>query len=162
VLSCMDPALVQFYEKLVLKHSRHPQHTEPAEPCTHHARATNPLCGDEITLTMRVTDGVIEAIGCDTQGCAISQASASLLAEAVEGKTLEEATTLLNAAVTRLRTDPELCLSAEASELETFLQAARNFPARLNCAQLSWDALRAALDAKSQSSRDVKPDSRTN
>ncbi len=88
------------YQAQILDHYKHPHNRGSLEPATHHARESNPLCGDEISLTLRV-DGAerIEDVRFDGEGCAISMASASLLTDAIKGKSLDEARTLDRAAV---------------------------------------------------------------
>ena len=88
------------YQALILEHYKHPHNRGTLDPSTHRARESNPLCGDDITLTLRA-DGAnrIEEVRFDGEGCAISMASASLLTDAVKGKSLEEAAALEKTAV---------------------------------------------------------------
>ena len=88
------------YQAQILDHYKHPHNRGVLEPATHRAREANPLCGDEIALTLRV-DGTnrIEDVRFDGEGCAISMASASLLTDALKGKSLEEAAAMDRAAV---------------------------------------------------------------
>lgn len=80
------------YEEVILDHNRNPRNFQKDPPgSTHHARGFNPLCSDEFRVHLRVEDGVIRDIGFEGAGCAISTASASLMTEAVKGKTVEEA-----------------------------------------------------------------------
>ncbi len=83
------------YQAQILEHYKHPHNRGLLEPATHRAREANPLCGDDITIMLRV-DGSnrIEEVRFDGEGCAISMASASLLTDAVKGKSLEEASGL--------------------------------------------------------------------
>ncbi len=88
------------YQAQILDHYKHPHNRGTLEPATHKGRESNPLCGDEISLTLRV-DGAnrIEAACFDGEGCAISMASASLLTDSIKGRSLEEAAALDRAAV---------------------------------------------------------------
>ena len=88
------------YQARILEHYKHPHNRGTLDPATHRARESNPLCGDDITLTLRA-DGAnrIEEVRFDGEGCAISMASASLLTDAVKGKSLEEAAALEKTAV---------------------------------------------------------------
>ncbi len=115
------------YQAQVLEHYKHPHNRGTLDPATHRAKESNPLCGDAILLTLRV-DGSerIEDVRFDGEGCAISMASASLLTDALKGKTLREA-----GAVDR---------DAVLASLGVSLSSVRE-----QCALLPWRALRSAL-----------------
>lgn len=138
----MSDFLSDLYQELVIDHSRHPRNRGPLASTTHEARGHNPLCGDELTLHLcvegdRVTDAKFEG-----QGCAISTASASLMTEAVKGKTQAEIEALFQA-MHRLLTGGEAGM--EMGKLEAF-SGVRDFPARVKCAALCWHTLKNALE----------------
>jgi nitrogen fixation protein NifU and related proteins len=115
------------YRDYILEHYRQPHNFGPVEDASARYEGSNPLCGDRITMQLRVRDGVVEAVGFTGRGCAISQASASLLTDEVKGRPLAE--------VEAIRADDLLeLLGVDIS------------PARLKCAMLSHETLRHVLD----------------
>ncbi len=125
------------YRDYILEHYRRPHNFGPLEAPTASYEGSNPLCGDRITMQLAVRDGIIERVGFTGRGCAISQASASLLTDEIKGKPLAD--------VARMGSDEVLdLLGIEIS------------PARLKCAVLSLDTLQHAL-AESDAPRDVQP-----
>jgi nitrogen fixation NifU-like protein len=109
------------------------------------AEGTNPLCGDEITVYLRVKDGTLEDVAFQGSGCAISQASASLMTAAVKGKTKDEAEELFHAFHAMVTAGPDS--RPETSKLGKLvaLGGVRQFPARVKCANLPWHTLHEAL-----------------
>ncbi len=83
--------LRELYQEMILDHNRHPRNRHAMEDATTHADGNNPLCGDQITVYLRVEDGIVREASFEGHGCAISTASASMMTEAVVGKTREEA-----------------------------------------------------------------------
>jgi nitrogen fixation NifU-like protein len=138
--------LRDLYQEVVIDHSRRPRNF--GVPAQHNRRAEgfNPLCGDKLTLYLDVEDGVIRSAGFEGEGCAISMASASLLTEALKGKTEAEAQALF-ANFHALVTGQSAAQSDSASlgKLEV-LAGVQEFPARVKCAILAWHTLRAALN----------------
>jgi nitrogen fixation NifU-like protein len=137
--------LRELYQQIILDHNRAPRNFKALEDANHRAEGNNPLCGDEITVSVRVENGVIADIGFQGSGCAISKASSSLMTTAVKGKTIQEAAQLFerfHAMVTG--TDDETNRNA-LGKLAAF-GGVREFPARVKCASLPWHTLRAALD----------------
>lgn len=135
------------YEEVILEHNRHPRHY-PRNPrgSTHHAHGFNPLCNDEVQVHLKVADGTIQDIGFEGAGCAICMASASLMAEAVMGKPLEDAQTLFQ----RVR-----LMLAENGPTEgvgklRVLEGVHEFPMRVKCATLPWHTLQAALEQRTE------------
>ena len=110
------------------------------------AEGFNPFCGDRFTVYLSVNDDIISDIGFEGQGCAISTASASMLTEALTGKTTAEAMRLFESFHAMLvgTSDPDADLE-ELGDLEA-LAGVREFPVRIKCAVLSWHTLKAALD----------------
>lgn len=137
------------YEEVILDHNRNPRnYPKVPEGCNCSALGHNPLCGDEVQVHLRVVDGVIQDIGFEGQGCAISTASASLMTEALKGKSEAEAAALFDA-IHDLLTDPDAQKSNEVTERLgklTVLGGVKEYPMRVKCATLAWHTLAAALE----------------
>ena len=137
--------LEDLYQEIIMDHNRRPRNFTKLVDANRKADGFNPLCGDQISLYLNVTDKVIVEIGFQASGCAISKASASMMTEEVKGKTEEDAKILFNAfrhMVTREFTekfDLELL-----GDLE-ILRGISNYPARIKCATLPWHTLNAAI-----------------
>ena len=136
------------YEEVILDHNRNPRNY-PKVPdgsnCSAHGH--NPLCGDEVQVHVRVEDGVIRDIGFEGQGCAISTASASLMTEALKGKSKADADALFEA-FHKLLTDQGSDESDDDGRLGklTVLGGVKEYPMRVKCATLAWHTLQAALE----------------
>jgi nitrogen fixation NifU-like protein len=128
------------YRDVLLDHGNHPRGAGPLPGATHEATAHNTLCGDRITLRARVEGPALVEVRFEARGCLLSQASASLLTEALAGRSLAEA--LATAAAVDALVKGEA--PADLGALEP-LRAVREFPARKACVALAWDALRRAL-----------------
>jgi len=139
----MDDKLKQLYKTVILKHNNQPFHYEKQEGAAHHLDAYNPLCGDRFNLYVDVKDGVIESVYFHGYGCAISKASTSVLAKNLEGKTVEEA--LVICQTFEEVVSPDSSSENKNEELEAFA-AAKDFPGRLQCATLSWEAMKEFLN----------------
>jgi nitrogen fixation protein NifU and related proteins len=135
--------LTDLYRDVILDHNRRPRNFGPLEPADATAEGVNPLCGDRLTLRLNLDADAISEIRFEGQGCAISTASASLMTEAVKGKSRGEALELFER-VHRLLTDD----AASADDLGKLaaLSGVREFPARVKCASLCWHTLAAALE----------------
>ncbi len=136
------------YQEVILDHTKSPRNFKRLEDADRDARGDNPLCGDTLSVYLSLVDGRIEEIGFEADGCAISKASGSVMTEAVEGKTVEEARELVDAfrELVRGERDPELEL-AELGDLAVF-EGVKQFPTRVKCATLSWHTLLAALEGQ--------------
>jgi nitrogen fixation NifU-like protein len=140
----MSSELGDLYQELILDHKRHPRNFHRLEGATHKAQGFNPLCGDELTLYLRIEDDRIVDVGFEGQGCAISTASASLLTETVKGKTVAEAEDMFGRMHDLLTKDaPEV--TPESMGKLGVLSGVRDYPTRVKCATLSWHTLKAAL-----------------
>ncbi len=142
--------LTDLYQELILDHYKRPRNAGALECETCHADGHNPLCGDRIKLHVRVEDDVIRDIRFEGAGCAISTASASLMTEAVKGKSRGDAEALgdkFHALVTGESTDLEA--GPPLGKLEAFL-GVRDYPARVKCATLAWHTLEAALEQRDE------------
>ncbi len=138
--------LGDIYTEVVTEYSRSQKHRHPLEHPDVKVRGVNPSCGDDISLELKVKDGNIENAAILGSGCAISQASASIMADLIEGKSTAEAKHLAELFLGMIRktvTDEK-----ELEELEdaVALQNISNMPARVKCAVLSWHTLEEALD----------------
>lgn len=141
-------ATTELYQQVILDHNRSPRNWGVVEHATHRADGYNPLCGDRYTITVRVgEDGTIAEIGVDGAGCAISKASASMMTEAVKGRSLAEAQELFEQFHTLVTGDAADQAGAALGKLRVFSGIAE-FPARVKCAILSWHALQGALEGK--------------
>ena len=135
--------LQELYRDLILDHNRHPRNFGHLGAPAHHARGHNPLCGDELTVFVRLDGDRVADIAFEGQGCAISTASASLMTEAVKGKD-RAAVGALYEKVHALLTQPDAPADASLGKLAA-LSGVREFPARVKCASLCWHTLNAAL-----------------
>lgn len=131
------------YQELILDHYRRPRHRGALDTPTVAVDQQNPMCGDEIHVELRIAEGRIAEIGHTGQGCSISQSSASMLGEAVEGRTLDEALALVEHFRRVMRSDE----TADEDRLgdAVALEGVARYPARVKCALLSWMALKDAL-----------------
>ncbi|HEY0749258.1 MAG TPA: SUF system NifU family Fe-S cluster assembly protein [Steroidobacteraceae bacterium] len=140
----------ELYRDVILDHNRKPRNFGPLEPADASVEGFNPMCGDHLTLRLRLNDDTISDIRFEGQGCAISTASASLMTEAVKGKNRDEALKLFDR-VHQLLTDDAAPPAEELGKLAA-LSGVREYPARVKCASLCWHTLASALkstDAKS-------------
>lgn len=137
----MDPN--SLYQELIAQHSRRPRHRGVLEDATAVVSMRNPSCGDEITLQLRVADGRIEALRFEGEGCSISQASASMMSELLEGKTIEESRALLARFTEMVHGREDAARDRSLGDLRA-LSGVAKFPVRVRCALLAWDALREA------------------
>jgi nitrogen fixation NifU-like protein len=138
--------LRELYQTTILDHNRRPRNFREPEGANRKADGYNPLCGDKVTVyAVLDEDGTIRDLGFQGSGCAISTASASMMTEALKGRSVEDATKLFDAFHELVTSDP-----AEEPELDDLGKLAvfagvREFPMRVKCATLSWHTLRAAL-----------------
>jgi nitrogen fixation NifU-like protein len=135
--------LKDLYRDVILDHNKRPRNFGQLEPPAHSARGHNPLCGDQLTVYAIMDGDVVRDVRFDGTGCAISVASASLMTEAIKGKTRAEAERLY-AAVHDLLTRADAPSPPELGKLAA-LGGVREFPARVKCASLCWHTLHAAL-----------------
>lgn len=135
--------LRELYQEVIFDHNRNPRNFRRMEDAHRHADGYNPMCGDKVTIYLKLDGEVIGDVSFQGSGCAISTASASLMTEALKGKTLAEAERLFHA-FHAMVTDSEGEPRAGLGKLEV-LSGVREFPARVKCATLAWHTLRAAL-----------------
>jgi nitrogen fixation protein NifU and related proteins len=135
--------LAELYRDVIVDHNRRPRNRGPLPSANHRAEGNNPLCGDQLRVYVDVEDDVIRDLRFEGTGCAISTASASLMSEAVKGRSRAEATALFEA-VHRMLTGSGNATGVELGKLAA-LAGVREFPARVKCASLCWHTLNAAL-----------------
>jgi nitrogen fixation NifU-like protein len=139
------PGLEDLYREIILDHYRNPRHHQTVDPADRVIEANNPLCGDEIDLSYRLADGTVAAIGFTGRGCSISQASASMLCEAVTGLSVDEASRLAERFRAMLTGDGSSGDGDDIGDLEA-LRGVRAYPVRVKCATLVWNALIEGLN----------------
>lgn len=135
--------LDELYQSVILDHNRAPRNFRKLEEATNHAEGRNPLCGDQFDVWLRLDGDVIADAAFQGQGCAISKASASMMTQAVKGKTVAEARALFE------KFHEVVTGSTGAGALPSKLEVFRGvsaFPIRVKCATLSWHALKQALE----------------
>ena len=147
-MSLPEPELDELYRELILDHYRNPRNREPLESPAVVTEGYNPLCGDEITLELAVDDGVVQNVAVRGGGCSISQSSASMMAEAIVGKKLEDVEALFED-FTAMMTGSDEVDAESLGDLEA-LVGVRKFPVRVKCATLAWHTLHEALEALGQ------------
>jgi len=141
--------LRDLYQEVIIDHSRRPRNFGPLAQHNHRAEGFNPLCGDRLTLYLKVSDGIIEAASFEGVGCAISTASASLMTEALKGKPVAQAEALFAGFHALLTGEPAPPDAAPLGKLQV-LAGVQEFPARIKCATLAWHTLNAALHDREQ------------
>ncbi len=162
--------LRELYQTTILDHSRQPKNFGKLDECTHKAEGYNPLCGDRVTVYLEIDGDHVKDIRFDGAGCAISTASASLMTEALKGRTIEEARTLFRRvhetmtgqatgeATGQVTGDGDAAASgadgatAPAADVElgklAVFEGVRQYPLRVKCATLAWHTLNNAIDGK--------------
>lgn len=142
--------LNDLYREVIVDHNRSPRNFRAMDNANRTADGFNPLCGDKLTLYMEVRDGVIQDMSFQGSGCAISTASASLMTEALRGKTEAEAEQLFKK-FHALITEDGAADDAALGKL-TVLAGVKQYPSRIKCAVLCWHAMNAALHGERQAS----------
>ena len=135
--------LRELYQEIIIDHNRNPRNHHKMGDATCQAQGFNPLCGDKLTVYLHLDGDVISDISFLGCGCAISQASASLMTEVLQGKTTDEAHELFQRfhAMLTIEDDP----SPETLDKLAVMAGVRTFPARVKCATLAWHTLESAL-----------------
>lgn len=133
--------LSELYQEVILDHSKRPRNTGTLEHPTHKAAGNNPLCGDQLVIYLEIEGDRIKDVRYSGVGCAISTASASMMSEAIKGKTLQEAKQLFGGFHDMLVEQGDV----EAMGKLGALAGTREFPMRVKCATLAWHTMLAAL-----------------
>jgi nitrogen fixation protein NifU and related proteins len=137
--------LSELYQDLILDHNRAPQNYRPMDNANRRVEGNNPLCGDRLTVWLRMEDGVIADATFQGLGCAISMASASLMTSAVKGRTRGEAEALFERFLGMITGSVGQGEAESLGKLAVF-SGVSEFPIKVKCASLSWHAMKAALD----------------
>lgn len=133
------------YREVILDHYKNPRHRGRLEAPTVAVEGVNPLCGDELAITLEVKDGRIVQAAIDGRGCSISQASASMMMEAIHGKPVEEAKALIDRFKKMMMTDEAVEWEEDYEDIEA-LEGVKKYPVRIKCALLSWNTLLQGLE----------------
>ncbi len=139
--------LRELYQELILDHSKRPRNFREMPGATHHAVGYNPLCGDRATIYLQVEGDVVKDVSFHGQGCSISTASASMMTDALRGKTVAEAKALFERFHELVTADPSRAaeVAPELGKLGVFA-GVHEFPMRVKCASLAWHTMKAALE----------------
>jgi len=138
--------LSELYQQVILDHNKRPRNFHKLEGANRRAEGFNPLCGDHLMLYLQMDGDVISDISFEGSGCAISKASASMMTDALKGKTRAEAEELFEKMHTMLTVDPGAVDTEELGKLAVF-SGVWEFPARVKCATLPWHTLHSALES---------------
>ena len=137
--------LTDLYQEVILDHNRRPRNWGPMNDATRVAKGHNPLCGDRLTLYVKVEGGTLTGISFEGSGCAISKASASLMTDAVKGQSLTDALSLFDRVHDMLTTPIAEPVNTDEVGKMAVLSGVREFPARVKCASLAWHTLKSAI-----------------
>ena len=138
--------LRDLYQEVILDHNRRPRNFGPLPAANHRAEGNNPLCGDRVTVYLDVEGDRIRDVSFEGAGCAISTASASLMTEALKGRSVEEARHLFHGFHELVTKGDE---GEDLGKLAVFT-GVREYPMRVKCATLAWHTFLAALDTQDQ------------
>jgi nitrogen fixation NifU-like protein len=144
--------LRELYQEVILDHSKRPRNFRALPEASHQAEGFNPLCGDKATIYLRVEGDVVKDVTFKGAGCSISTASASMMTEALAGKSRAEALALFQRFHELLTSDPSKAAENAAPELGKLavFSGVCEFPVRVKCASLPWHTFRAALRGDGQ------------
>ena len=142
--------LSELYQQVILDHNKKPRNFRKLETANHSAEGFNPLCGDQLTVYLNLEDDTVKEVGFEGSGCAISKAAASMMTQAVKGKSKEEAENLFQEFHSMVM--GELNEETEENSLGNLkiFAGVREFPVRVKCATLAWHTLHAALNKENQ------------
>ena len=142
-------SLSDLYQEILLEHNSKPRNFKAVEDANQTSEGYNPLCGDQITLSLKVVGGMIDDVGFQGSGCAISRASASMMTESIKGRSVEQAQHIFDA-FHHMITEPEGEIDLDIlGDLET-LSGVNAYPTRIKCAILAWHTMKAALNGDIQ------------
>ena len=142
--------LDSLYQEIILDHYKHPHHSGLRDPFEAEVHHVNPTCGDEVTLRVHLADRVVEDVSYDAVGCAISQASTSVMTDLLIGKTVDEAMTIHQTFLELMQGKGQVEPDEDVLEDGIAFAGVAKFPARVKCALLSWMAWKDAT-AQAQS-----------
>jgi len=142
----------ELYQQVIMEQNKKPRNFGKLEPCTHHAHGLNPLCGDDIEITLVIEDGVVQDIKFQGHGCAISQASSSLMTTNVKGKPVEEAEKLVEEFRAMIRGTLDPAKEPNSLGRLSLFQGVKDLPSRVKCAVLPWATLHSAIHGEDTTS----------
>jgi nitrogen fixation NifU-like protein len=137
--------LSDLYQEVILDHNRRPRNWGALPDATQQAEGYNPLCGDRLTLHVKIHGDRIVAVSFQGSGCAISKASASLMTDAIKGRTVDEAIGLFDRVHEMLTTPIDRPIDESRVGKLAVLAGVREFPTRVKCASLAWHTLKSAI-----------------
>src|ERR671919_2508427 len=142
--------LSELYQQVILDHNKKPRNFRKLESANHSAEGYNPLCGDQLTVYLNLEDNSVKEIAFEGSGCAISKAAASMMTQAVKGKSREQAEELFTEFHSMVT--GELDEETEENSLGNLniFAGVREFPVRVKCATLAWHTMHAALNNEDQ------------
>ena len=147
----MDHSLRELYQDVILDHSRHPRQFGALDDATHKAEGYNPLCGDRVTVTLKLdAQGRVADIKFLGKGCAISQASASMMTEMLLGRTQAEAEVLMQGFLHLVKGEDASGLNEDDRERLEVMGGLSEFPMRVKCATLAWHTYKNAVEEGAQ------------
>ena len=142
--------LSELYQQVILDHNKKPRNFRKLETANHTAEGYNPLCGDQLTVYLNLEDDFVKEVGFEGSGCAISKAAASMMTQAVKGKTKEQAENLFKEFHSMVTGElDEETQENSLGNLKIFA-GVREFPVRVKCATLAWHTMLAALQKQDQ------------
>ena len=143
----MDNALRELYQEVILDHSRHPRHYGALDRASHKAEGYNPLCGDRVTVYLQLgADGRVADIKFEGKGCAISQASASMITDMLKGRSQADAEKLMEGFQNLVTGQDAPGLSEDDRETLDVMSGISEFPMRVKCATLAWHTYKNAVE----------------
>ena len=144
-MSDIHDNLRELYQEVIFDHNRNPRNFHSMPEADHRAEGDNPLCGDQLTVYLRIEDGVIRDASFVGHGCAISKSSASVMTTLLKGKSTEEARALFERFHGMITSDHAAPLDAESLGKLAVFSGVREYPVRIKCATLPWHTMLAAL-----------------
>ncbi len=142
----------ELYQQVILEHNKKPRNFGKLDPCTHHAEGHNPLCGDQLEVTLVIENGLVQDIKFTGSGCAIDVASASLMTGLVKGKSVAEAEAMVAQFRGMVRGELDPATEAPLLGKLTLFSGVKDLPSRVKCAILPWATLHAALKGEEEAS----------
>jgi nitrogen fixation NifU-like protein len=142
--------LSELYQQVILDHNKKPRNFRRLETANHTAEGYNPLCGDHLTIYLDLENDLVKDVGFEGSGCAISKAAASMMTQAVKGKSKEQAENLFNEFHSMVTGDLNEELEENSLGNLKIFAGVREFPVRVKCATLPWHTLHAALNKEEQ------------
>jgi nitrogen fixation NifU-like protein len=140
--------LRELYQEVILDHNKRPRNFRVPDPVNRKAEGYNPLCGDKITVFLYIEGDTIKDLGFQGTGCAISKASASMMTDALKGKTLAEATAFFEQFHAMVTAPANAEVKTDALGKLAVLSGVREYPMRVKCASLAWHTMKAAMTAQ--------------